>query len=239
MRIEPNNIYQGDCRELLRLIPDNTIDCVVSDVAYKITSRGSASGMGGFMAEKSSMNGRIFKSNNIEIEDYLPDLYRVLKDGTHCYLMCNNINLPHFLDVISKSDFHFIKCLIWDKCSRICGTFYMGSFEYIIMLSKGRARTINDCSTPDILSVPIPKNKAKDKLGLINPTQKPQRLFEILARNSTNKGDVVLDPMAGSCTLARACVNLDRQYICFDIDERQVEWAKRDLAMHARQLSLF
>jgi DNA (cytosine-5)-methyltransferase 1 len=75
--------------------------------------------------------------------------------------------------------------------------------------------------------------------GLINQTEKPVKLMEILIRNSTNVGDVVLDPFMGSGTTARACVNLERKYIGFEIDQRQVDFANNELKNMSRQLSLF
>lgn len=217
MKIVPNNIYQGDCRGLLKFLPKESIDLVCSDVAYHMP----------------------FKNNDIDISEYIDDLYRVLKKRTHCYLMCNDYNLMHFLEVIGHSDFRFTKMLVWDKCSKICGRYYMGQKEYIIMLRKGSDRPINDCGTPDILSIPIPPNKRKDKDGLINPNEKPVKLMEVLIRNSTNVGDLVLDPFMGSGTTARACVNLDRQYIGFEIDKRQVDFANAELRGMSRQLNLF
>ena len=78
-----------------------------------------------------------------------------------------------------------------------------------------------------------------DLACLINQTEKPVKLMEILIRNSTNVGDVVLDPFMGSGTTARACVNLDRKYIGFEIDQRQVDFANNELKNMSRQLSLF
>ncbi len=239
MKIEPNNIYLGDCRKLLKDVPDECVDLVCSDVAYQIQSRGGSGNMGGYWTDQQTRKGKIFKSNDIDISEYIGDLYRVLKDRTHCYLMCNDYNLMHFLDVIGCSDFHFTKMLVWDKCSKICGRYYMGQKEYIIMLRKGGDRPINECGTPDILSVPIPPNKRKDKDGLINQTEKPVKLMEVLVRNSTNVGDVVLDPFMGSGTTARACVNLERKYIGFEIDERQVNFVRNELASMCKQLNLF
>lgn len=63
--------------------------------------------------------------------------------------------------------------------------------------------------------------------------------MEILIRNSTNVGDVVLDPFMGSGTTARACVNLERKYIGFEIDQRQVDFSNNELKSMSRQLSLF
>lgn len=166
--LEINKIYQGDCRKLLKLIDNDSIDLVCSDVAYPVQSRGGSGNMGGYWTDSQTRKGKIFKSNDIDISEYINDLYRILKDRSHCYLMCNDYNLLHFLDVVGKSEFHFTKCLIWDKCAKICGRYYMAQKEYIIMLRKGGDRPINECGTSDILSVPIPTNKRKDKDGLIN-----------------------------------------------------------------------
>lgn len=164
--LELNRIYQGDCRKLLKLLDDECIDLVCSDVAYPVQARGGRSNMSGYWTDLQTRKGKIFKSNDIDISEYINELYRVLKDKSHCYLMCNDYNLMRFLDVIGKSDFHFTKCLIWDKCSKVCGTYYMNQKEYIIMLRKGGGKPINEFGTSDILSVPIPTNKRKDKDGL-------------------------------------------------------------------------
>lgn len=241
MEIKVNNLYCGDCRELLNCLQDNSVDCVISDVAYKITPRGGLGNMSGFMKEKSSLSGKIFKNNDIEIEDYINKLYRVLKDKSFCYIMCNNLNLPHFLKVITEqTEFNFVKCLIWDKGQVICGKYYMGCYEYIIMLRKGGDRPINYCGTKDIIRVSPPKNKRKFKDGsFVNPTEKPSLLFEILINNSSNKGDVILDPFCGSGTIARACINTDRKYIGFDCDENQIQYAIEDIKGIYRQQDLF
>lgn len=235
--MELNRIYQGDCRKLLKQLDEECIDLVCSDVAYPVQARGGRSSMSGYWTDSQTRKGKIFKSNDIDISEYINELYRVLKDKTHCYLMCNDYNLMHFLDEIGRSEFHFTKCLIWDKCTKVCGTYYMNQKEYIIMLRKGGGKPINEFGTSDILSVPIPTNKRRDKEGLINQTEKPVKLMEILIRNSTNVGDVVLDPFMGSA--ARACVNLERKYIGFEIDQRQVDFSNNELKSMSRQLSLF
>ena len=237
--MEINKIYHGDSVSLLDGIPDRTFDLICTDPPYRTTSRGNAGSMGGYWNGKKTMSGKIFDTNDIKIEDYLDKLYRVLKDDAHCYIMCNNKNLPHFMEVVGKSSFHFVKMLVWDKQSKICGTYYMGQVEFILFLRKGKDKPINECGTSDLLSFPIPPNKRKDKYGLINPTEKPVRLFEVLISNSTKNGDLVLDPFSGSGTTARACVNLERNFVGFDIDGRQVDFVNNEIRMMNRQLSLF
>ena len=69
--------------------------------------------------------------------------------------------------------------------------------------------------------------------------EKPSLLFEILINNSSNKGDVILDPFCGSGTIARACINTDRKYIGFDCDENQIQYAIEDIKGINRQQDLF
>lgn len=157
--IETNIIHLGDCVQGLKTLPDKCVDLVVSDPPYLLTQRGCAGNSGGMLQKELNKKGKVFEFNSVNIEDYLHELYRVLKDGTHCYLMCNHVNLTHFLKVIDDSKFHFIKCLIWQKGNVILGTKYMNAFEYILFMSKGKNRNVNDCGIPDILSVPNIKTK--------------------------------------------------------------------------------
>ena len=52
-----------------------------------------------------------------------------------------------------------------------------------------------------------------------HPTQKPVALIENIIKHSSNEGDVILDPFAGSCTTAVACKNLNRRYICIEKEQ--------------------
>ena len=84
------DLQHGDCLELMKKIPDNSVDCVVTDPPYKVTARGNSGTSGGIFKEKINKKGMVFAENNIEIESWLPELYRVLKDKGHAYIMTNN-----------------------------------------------------------------------------------------------------------------------------------------------------
>ena len=236
--IETNIIHLGDCVEGLKTLPNECIDLGVSDVAYPVTQRGNAGNSGGMLQKELNKKGKVFEFNNINIEDYLHELYRVLKDGTHCYLMCNHVNLTHFLKVIDESKFHFIKCLIWQKGNLIMGTKYMNAFEYILFMSKGTNRNVNDCGIPDILSVPNIKTKDIDG-GNIHDSEKPVRLMEILITQSSNKGDIVLDPFAGSGSTLLACINKNRRFIGWEIDPKYHKLCEKRIKNHIVQTELF
>ena len=166
--LEINKIYNMDCLEGLKLIPDNSIDLIVTDPPYKITAKGNAGNSGGMMQKKLSMKGKIFQHNDIEPEQYIPEFYRILKDKSHCYIMTNHVNLQKMLNVATESGFKFIKSLIWNKGNKIMGQYYMSQFEYILFFRKGGGKKINFCGTSDILSIPNIKTKMKkDKIYMI------------------------------------------------------------------------
>ena len=232
------DLYLGDCSEVLHKLPSESIDLVVTDPPYRVTSKGCSGTMSGYWAEERTNKGKIFDNNDIDIEEYIHELYRILKDGTHCYIMCNQLNLPHFLDVIGKSDFKYVKCLIWDKGNKICGRFYMNCFEYIIMLRKGRERQINLRGTPDILSIANKKTKDKDGRN-IHDSEKPISLMEILIKNSSNEGDVVLDCFMGSGTSGLAAMRCGRNFIGIEIDNKYFEIAQERIKDAQNKLTLF
>lgn len=230
-------LIHGDCLVAMKSIPDASIDLVCTDPPYKLTSRGSSGTMGGYWTNEQTRKGKIFENNDIDIQDYINELYRVLKDKTHCYIMCNQVNLPHFLQVISNSKFKYIKFLIWDKGNKICGRYYMNCFEYIIMLRKGGERTINDCGTPDILSIPNHKTKGIDGKN-IHDSEKPVALMQILIQNSSNEGDVVLDMFMGSGTTGLAAIKSNRDFIGIEVDEKYYQTAQQRIASYERNKTI-
>lgn len=210
-------LYNADVLELMNNMDSESVDLVCTDPPYKCTSRGNAGTMGGYWKEKKALDGTIFDNNDISPLDYLPEFYRILKDGTHCYVMINHLNLIETLNEATACGFKFIKSLIWNKCNQICGHFYMNCFEYILMFRKGSVRKINNFSTPDILTVPV--TKLKDENGNnLHDTEKPVQLMKILIENSTNEGEVVFEPFAGIGATAIAAKALGRKCVACEIN---------------------
>lgn len=234
-----NKIYNEDCLIGMRQMQDKSIDLIVTDPPYKVTSKGCAGTMSGYWTNQKSNDGKIFDCNDIDIQEYIQEFYRLLKDDAHCYIMCNNLNLPHFFDVISnKSDFKFVKLLVWDKQSKICGRYYMGQVEHIFMLRKGKDKPINNCGMSDLLAFPLKRDK-DDKGNNIHDSQKPVDLFRALVSQSSNKGDLILDPFMGSGTTAIACMKENRHFIGFELDKNYYKIANERIKIEQSQLSLF
>ena len=224
--IEKCGLWNGNCLEYMRILEDESIDLIVTDPPYPTTSRGHAGNSGGMLQKEINKKGKVFEHNNIDCTEYAPEFYRVLKDGSHCYVMTNHINLIKMLNVFTDCGFHFIKSLIWNKGNKIMGQYYMSQFEYILFFRKGYGKKINNCGTADILSVP--NKKTKDTNGKnIHDTEKPVELMKILIENSTQKGDIVLDPFVGVGATALACIESERNYIGIELDEGYFNIAKK------------
>lgn len=219
-------LKNGDCLELIKTIPDKSVDLVVTDPPYKTTSRGNAGNSGGMLQKDINKKGLVFKYNDILPKEYIPELYRVLKDGSHCYIMTNHVNLQEILNVATDSGFKFIKSLIWNKKNKIMGQYYMSQFEYILFFRKGKGKKINYCGTSDILD--IPNKKTKDSNGKnLHDTEKPIELMKILVSNSSNENEIVLDPFMGIGSTGIASKQLNRNFIGFEIDIDYFNIAKR------------
>ena len=216
--IDINKVHNMDCLIGMKEIPDETIDLIVTDTPYKITSRGTSGTMGGYWKTEITKSGNIFKNNNIDVREYLPELYRILKPRSIVYVMCNNKNLVDMLNVGIECGFHFVKTLIWNKGNKICGKYYMECFEYIVLFRKGDDRPINNCGTSNILDIPIKKLKGEDGRNL-HDTEKPVELMQILIENSSNEGDLALDPFMGIGATAIASVKSNRNFVGFELDE--------------------
>lgn len=227
-------IDNKDCLEVMKDIPDNSIDCAVIDPPYKIVAGGcrkvadkECSGILNRRRDNKRTDwvdevrsGKMFKHNEIKFSDWLPELFRVLKDKSHCYLMINSRNLKDLQVEAEKVGFKFQNLLIWDKGNVTPNRYYMQGFECILMLRKGGAKTINDRGSSNILRVPnIIGNKK-------HPSEKPVELLQIMIRNSTNEGDTVIDPFMGSGSAGLACLNTNRKFIGVELDENYFQIAE-------------
>ena len=220
-----HKLIHGDCLETLKRMPNESIDLIVTDPPYPVTARGSAGNSGGMLQKDINKKGKVFTHNSIDCEEYAPEFYRILKDGSHCYVMTNHVNLIHMLNTFTDNGFHFIKSLVWDKGNKIMGQYYMSQFEYILFFRKGKGVKINNCGTSDIISVPNKKTKGEDGKNL-HDTEKPVGLMNVLIENSSSEGGLVLDPFMGIGAAGVSAVGLKRNFIGIELDDNYFEIAK-------------
>lgn len=133
--------------------------------------------------------------------------------------MTNHKNLIEYLNTATDCGFSFIKSIIWDKCNKIMGQYYMSQYEYILFFRKGKGIKINNCGTSDLLSIPNKKHKDENNKNF-HDTEKPIELMKILIENSTKENEVVFDPFVGIGATAKACDVSNRRFIGAELDEK-------------------
>jgi site-specific DNA-methyltransferase (adenine-specific) len=97
----------------------------------------------------------------------------------------------------------------------------MNAYEMILMLRKGKAKNINIMGSKNIIRVP---NITRIKQ---HPTEKPVDLMRLLIENSSQKGEIVLDPFMGVGGVGLACKRTNRGFIGVEIDEKYFNIAKQ------------
>lgn len=219
------NLIQGDCLEKMKNIPDQSVDLIVTDCPYLVVQggrTGDKTPKGGIFSthHEDFKKGRVFTENNLDFSDWLPHLYRILKDRCHCYIMINGRNLAELQTKAVAEGFSYQNLLVWDKGNKTPNRYYMQQLEFILMFTKNGSRNINEMGTGNLFSI---KNMVGKK---VHPTEKPVELMEILIKNSSNEMQVVCDPFMGSGTTGVACNNLNRHFIGIEKDDKYFEIAK-------------
>ena len=208
------NIKNGDAIELLSSIPNNSIDLVVTDPPYPVISGGSndnnEEGRPRGILKKN--DGKIFKHNDLHISKWIKEFYRILKDETHLYIMINFLNLEEYMREIREAGFDIHSLLMWQKNNVTPSRWYMKNGEYVIFARKGSAKAIKKCGSKMIHQFDNPRPK-------IHETEKPVELMQMYIENSSNIGDVVLDPFMGGGSCPVACIRSNRHFIGSEIDK--------------------
>ena len=211
--MELNKIYNEDCLEGMKRIPDGSIDLIVTDPPYRNISGGKPHKKEQPSGILSKNDGKIFEFNDINPESWFPELYRVLKSGGHCYVMTNTINLEAYLRLARQCKFGLHSVLVWKKNNATPNRWYMKNGEYVLFLRKGKAKQINDCGSKQIHNFPNIIGKKS------HPTEKPVALMEFYIKNSSQPLEIVFDPFMGSGSTAVASINTGRNFIGFEIDK--------------------
>jgi site-specific DNA-methyltransferase (adenine-specific) len=200
-----------DATEWLRRIPPASVDLVITDPPYESLEKHRAVGTTTRLKHsKSSSNDWFSIFPNSRFEELFSELYRVLKKDRHFYLFCDAETMFIAKPIAESVGFRFWKPLIWDKKTIGMGYHYRARYECVLFFEKGRRR-LNDLGIADVLSVPRIRNGY--------PTEKPVELSETLIRQSSQTGELVIDPFFGSGSVGVAATRLARVFMGSDISD--------------------
>ena len=125
----------------------------------------------------------------------------------------------------TRAGFRESNILVWVKNNACPNRYYMKNCEFVLFLYKGKAKPINDMSTKTALM--IDNIRGNDKL---HPTEKPVKLLAAFVNNSTNKGDIVLDPFMGSGSTGVATIQEGREFVGIEIASQYYDIANERLS---------
>ena len=248
--MELNKVYSGDCLEVMKDIPDKSIDMVLTDLPYGTTA--------------------CKWDTIIPFEPLWEQYKRITKDNGAIVLTASQ----PFTSALVMSNIKMFKYeLIWDKKT---GLGFLDSkfrplksHENILVFGLGgcsNGSTIPMKYNPQGL-IETTKQNTNSKSNILNsepnkrkelgtthtnypksihtfsrevglhPTQKPVALFEYIIKTYTNEGDLVLDNCAGSGTTGVACKNLNRNFILIEKEPEYVKICNDRLGIINKRLS--
>lgn len=239
-------IYHGDCLDILKTLPDKSVDLVLTDPPYGhnnnnnrdlISRRESALGKGDNVPERDNIPIQNDGAEANELfKKVLPELYRVLDLGCCCCCCCcgGGGPDPQFArwSMWLNEVFEFKQMVVWDKGPMGMGWHYRRSYETILVAQKPGAACRWFDETSKIENIIRPGYKGIKKIipqKEDHPTPKPVELMMHFINLHTKPGDTVLDPFCGGGSSAEAALRLGREYIGIEIDKRFVDMAEARL----------
>lgn len=241
--MEINNIYNMDCLEGMRQLEDNSIDLIITDPPYAV--------------EFSKGFDDSYKTVSSLLPAWVEEMYRVIKEGSHCYVFIPVKQAGLFITEFQKK---FKLMNILATRTYTSSVYLKNNFSFnnqlILYLSKGKAKRLNQVDfVPTSESwLNDKRNKNPHPYTYQYPAFFPEKMFsnqkttssnskntgrhpceksvsfeEVLIKLSSNEGDVVLDPFMGGGTTAVAAKNTNRSYIGFELNEEYYDYAIKRL----------
>lgn len=228
----------GDCLELMKDIPDCSVDMVLTDPPYS---------SGGLFAGDRKANTRAkycdrdyngaarfqnFSGDNMDQRGFTEFMRMVLskcrqksKAESVCAVFVDWRNIAAMIDALQAAGWVYRGIVVWDKgnCRPIPNRF-RNDCEYVVWGTNGPRKTEYVDGVfigPGCYHVPSVPTKKKN-----HQTEKPVELLEKLLKICPDSG-VVLDPFMGSGSTGVACINTGRKFIGIELDEQYFETARR------------
>lgn len=203
-------LYNGDCLELMKKIPNGSVDLVLTDIPYGKVNRKS-NGLRNLDKGKADIVTFDLK----ELTETLCD-----KTGGSIYMFCGTEQVSTIRATMIEKGLSTRLC-IWEKTnpSPMNGQVIWLSGIECCVYGKKKNATFNEHCKNTVFRFSTVKGK-------LHPTQKPIDLMKYLIEVSSNENDTVLDTFMGSGSTGVACVNTNRNFIGIELDKNYFDIAK-------------
>jgi len=222
------HVTAGDCLQLMRDIPDSSIDAIVTDPPYGINYQSHK-------RTASPMFDRLQNDDNDSRFETYAQFNRLLKDNSVAVCFCSFKNYAYdYIELIKYFDIK--NTIIWHKGGGGIGDLkhsLVTDYEMAIVAHKGNCpiRGKREGSVWEVGKV-----FAGD---MVHPTEKPTGIIMRILEQFTDRDALVLDPYLGSGTTAVACEKTGRRWIGMEIDEQYARIAQEQIAREVAQGKLF
>jgi len=237
-----NTVIQGDAIEELRKIPNNSVDTVFIDPPYNLG--------------KQYLNYEDERRDYVEWSlKWLEECFRILKPNGSLFLL----NIPkwaHEILVELLPKYYLVRWIVWDETAEPRGKLIPAHYALLWLSKTENVKTyplkedqdsMNYClrikctkirrslGIKDKISVrdvrwDIHRIKHRSKRFKYHPVQLPEKLLRFIIELTTDKGDVVLDPMVGTGTTVVVAKKLGRAFLGIDIDPTYIDITRKRLA---------
>ncbi|MHC1593108.1 MAG: DNA-methyltransferase [Methermicoccaceae archaeon] len=248
--METDRVYLGDCIDVMKAFPEESIDLVFADPPFNI-------GMKYDVHDDSMPYEQYYEWS----ESWLKEAYRLLKPSGSIYVAIGDEFAAELNLILKSTGFHFRNWLVWHY------TFgqnqrkkFNRAHTHIMYFTKSRddfTFNADDVRVPSARQLVYkdkrahPKGKVPDDVWSFSrvcgtfrervgkhPCQMPESVLERIIRASSSRGDLVLDPFGGTGTTAAVAKRLERRYITIEISEDYyraiVERLKNDIPTQQR-----
>jgi|GEM_PF-916116 DNA modification methylase len=203
-----NAVICGDAVELIRLIPDKSVDCIVTDPPYGLDTVGI----------KNDSDLSLFYT-------LLPQFHRVLKSDAFFLTFFSTKYLPL---VFQNNPFtYFWQIVLYCPHGAVNSPVGYTKFMSCIVFKKGHPKVV--VRNKDIFQDTPGRAIEPDEGFIDHPAPKPKAFIEELLRMFTRENDLVLDPFAGAGSTLVACKRTGRRFIGFELEEKFCSIARNRL----------
>lgn len=197
-------LTQGDAVAWLRTLSASSVDLVITDPPYESLEKHRAIGTTTRLKHsKASSNDWFSIFPNDRFPELFAEIYRVLKKDSHFYLFCDPETMFVAKPLAEQAGFKFWKPLVWNKVRIGMGYHYRARYECILFFEKGK-RKLRDLGIADIIDAP--------RINGGYPAEKPPEVSEVLIKQSTEAGELVIDPFMGSGSVGVAAIRNGRNF---------------------------
>lgn len=239
-------LFHGNCLEILKEIPENSVDLIFADPPYFLSNGGITCKAGKMVSvnkadwDKSKGLNEDFKFN----KKWTELCRNILKDNGCIWISGTMHNIYQVGFSLQSNNFRLLNEISWFKPNappNLSCKYFAHSHETVLWARKHQKiphkfnyeemKNVNDKISPEgkqMRSVwNIPLTAPSEKTHGRHPTQKPLELLRRIILSNSNKRDLILDPFSGSGTTGVIAKKYDRDYVGIDLEKDYLDLSIR------------